>query len=265
MIFSEGGQPVYLDDLRIIQDKPAHQLQVLISTLGAGRSVFLLSPMKTEVVKTNSDGTTTLRTVKNWLVMEGEILELESATFTVDALATPLYAGVKKTKEDIRTFEDGQDKACVETTKAYLSVENTANMYNVYELKSLFELMAQLVKEKEPVNQYKDLQVEFHNGYTGIAQYKEEIDRYRIRIKARSSAGNWEASGLIFSLRDDTFSFLDSCVSADFLTGGDTPSRAVVGKIVIRENSGWLTGVNLSSDVNTPDLCSINVIFDIPK
>ena len=41
LLFNEGGQPVYLDDLEMIQSEPLNQTGMLLKALGAGTSMFL--------------------------------------------------------------------------------------------------------------------------------------------------------------------------------------------------------------------------------
>lgn len=40
--FNEGGQPVYLDDLKLLQDNDEGAMSSLMEALGGGKTAFLL-------------------------------------------------------------------------------------------------------------------------------------------------------------------------------------------------------------------------------
>ena len=66
MLFSEGGQPLYIDDLKTLQENPTNQMSALLQALGANTSAFLLERFQGELKKLNEgDKTTTLQTKKN--------------------------------------------------------------------------------------------------------------------------------------------------------------------------------------------------------
>lgn len=268
LLFNDGGQPVYLDDLKLLQGNPEEQESRLLNVLSGGASVFLLNKANAEIVGSDTvNFTTTFKIAKNWVSWNGMIYEIPETTVTVPSWDTPVYVGLRSTKTETRAFEDGQEHACVETKEAYLSLENTEpEMVNLFDLKSLFELMGPLVKANEPVSSYKDVAVTFGNGYSGKVQYKEESEYYKVVIKLTSSNSSWDmSSGFLFSINPSTYGFMSQKVSNSFLTGGDTPAREQIAQIKIVDGGAMLTGIDLTSDTNTPLFCRINTIMIIPK
>lgn len=268
MLFSEGGQPLYIDDLKLLQENPRTQLGLLLQALSAGNSVFLLNRIQGDIISTDAKtGKTTFRIKQNWLVLNDVIYEITEKTLTLQEWDTPLYVGVKHVKSELRTFENGQEYACRDTSEAYLTLEKTEGVYEISKLKTLFELMAPLVAEKVPVNEYKDIQVTFLNGYAGLLQYKEESDYYRVRLKVTSSTHRWtEAKGMVFSFSEKTPKWLNDTISEGFVTGGDTSARAEEARIIIKDENATFTGsLELDDSANGPSGCPIKTFFIIPK
>ncbi|MFB9897809.1 hypothetical protein [[Hallella] seregens] len=268
MLFNDGGQPVYLDDLKLLQGNPEEQESMLLNVLSGGASVFLLNKANAEIVGSDTvNFTTTFKISKNWVAWNGMIYEIPETTVTVPSWDTPVYVGLRSTKTETRTFEDGQEHACVETKEAYLSLENTEpEMVNLFDLKSLFELMGPLVNANEPVSVYKDIPVQLYNGYTGKVQYKEELDHYKVIVKLTSHNTGWDlSSGALFGINPSTYGFMAQKVSNSFLTGGDAPAREQIAQIKIVDGGALLSGIDLTSDTNTPLNCPINTIMIIPK
>ena len=265
MLFSEGGQPLYIDDLKTLQENPARQMKLLLQALSAGNTVFLFSQMEADLVSADTKLGTTFKTRQNWLVLDGFIYEIKETTLTVRSWDTPLYVGIKRKSMDIRTFENGQEYACREVVEAYLTLEKTDTTYNVYKLKSLFELMAPLIAKKVPINEYKDINVDFSNGYTGQLQYKEEEDFYRVRMVLTSNSTKWtDRQGSVFSLNGKTPKWLNETISESFVTGGDTSARVQMAQIIIKDNTAAFTG-EIETEYNNPSNCQISTFFIIPK
>ena len=66
MLFSEGGQPLYIDDLKTLQENPTYQMSALLQALGANTSAFLLDRFQGELKKIDQGAATaTFQTKKN--------------------------------------------------------------------------------------------------------------------------------------------------------------------------------------------------------
>lgn len=259
---------MFLDDIQLLQDNPISQVSLLLGALTGGVNVFLLNEATGELIDSDlTNGTSTFKINKNYIAWDGIIYEIPETTLTVPSWDTPVYVGLQTTDTGVRTFEDGQDHACLQTKQAYLSLEKTGTeMLNIWELKTLFELMGPLVKANEPVSVYKNVDVTFYNGYTGTVQYKEESDYYKVVIKLSSLNSEWDLSGgALFGITPSKYSFMAEKVSNSFLTGGDTPGRQKIAQIKIVDNGAFLSGIDLTDSLNAPIFCRINAIMIIPK
>lgn len=108
LIFSEGGQPVCLDDLKTLQDMIVETIKPLLLAL-VKTNVFILddydfrnSEIDTEKMQTKfilSAGT---------LVVDGDFLSWPDTPLAIDDWNQPIYICVKNKEEDVRTFEDGK-------------------------------------------------------------------------------------------------------------------------------------------------------------
>lgn len=275
LLFNEGGQPVYLDDLKTLQDTSQDQLGLLLSTLGAKSDVFLMNEMKGSLVSVDtSAGKTTFKTDRNWIVKSGIIYEIPQTTLTVSSWDNPLYVGFKTTESDTRNFEDGQEHNCLETLEAYLSInKSNDSMLNVWNLKTIWALMAPLIKANTSVESYKNISVQFINGYSGTVQYKDVGDAYRVCINISSQNTKWEKvidekiyTGL-FSFGNSSFPYSYRTFYADVVlgSGGDTEARAGHASLINREGSVELSGLRTDMDICRPIDCPIKAIFELPK
>lgn len=128
--FNEGGQPVYLDDLRLLQGNDMAATRWLLNTLGATTFVG-----EEPVVDTNADGSYTVEGGTAWV--KAELLQWDDTDFSSSEWTGTVWLCIKETDTDTRTFEDGQDRACATEKSAYLSVDNTgvSESYNLMYMK----------------------------------------------------------------------------------------------------------------------------------
>lgn len=272
LLFKEGGQPVYLDDLDTLQSNAQNQLGLLLSNLGDGADMYLFEEMEADIVGGNiTKGTTTFKTRQNWFTKDGVIYEIPSTTLTVKSWDSPIWLGMKTTETDKRTFDDGQERMCMETAEAYLSVDKTSDdMVNVWQLRTLWQLMAPLLESNTRTEPYKTLKLTWYNGYSGAVQCKDVGDAYRIRIDVNSDNTSWDdtANGKAV-MAFDTSAYMIPQYGNLFVdvvkgTGGDTPGRQMHATLAIRDAIVYLEGMG-DTDVYTPAFCHIKVIFEIPK
>ena len=273
VIFSEGGQPVFLDDLRTIQECALGQLGRLLHALEGEEDIFLLNEMNAEFVSNDADtNKSTFRIKKNWIVCKGLIHEIPETTVEVATWNDPLYVGFKSTEGDRRVFENGQEHACKMNYEAFLTTTNTGtSMRNVFELKTLWSLIAPKINNNIPVQEYQDIKVQFSNGYKGTVQYKDVGDAYRVKISVSSENFAWEtytgtndAMKILFTFDRNSFPYANRTFYADVVigVGGDTEARAQHATLQNREMSLWL---NVDSNLDYPAACPVKTIFEIPK
>lgn len=273
VIFSEGGQPIFLDDLRTIQECALGQLADLLRVLGCEEETFLLDEISGELVSCDTDTSkSTFKIKKNWIVSKGLIYEMPETEVVVATWDAPLYVGFKLTESDRRIFENGQEHACKMNYEAFLSTTKTGfSMQNVFELKTLWALIAPKINNNIPVQEYQDIKVEFSNGYNGTVQYKDIGDAYRVKVSLSSENFAWEtysgtndAMKMLFTFGKNSFPYANRTFYADVVigVGGDTEARAQHATLQNREMSLWL---NVDSNLDYPAACPVKTIFEIPK
>ena len=271
LLFNEGGQPVYLDDLKILQETPQNQIAQLLSAFGSGETAYLLTSLQGDIISIDTTThKTTAKVHKNWLVEDGLIFEIPETTIVVSSWNDPIYVGIKTTEGDARNFEDGQSHPCSESLEAYLStVKTDDSMINAWGLKTIFSLMGSLMNAEQTDAAYKDIDVSFSNGYSGQVQYKELSDCYRIKIKISSTSTVWgdNTSGIVFVLISPGQILQNTTrFSTYFATGGDTPDRMHQACLKLKwDGTVTLVGITPSSGTDAPNFCTIDTVFEIPK
>lgn len=259
--FNEGGQPVYLDDLRLLQENDAKTLQTLVTALGNGTSAFLLS--KTEAADVEADESGTTFTLKGGtLVVDGEFLEWEDTSLKISDWNDPIYLCVKETETDVRTFEDGQERACSTAKSVTVTTDNTGatESYNIYELKTLGELLKSVIGYTEYA--WKSVNVTWKNGYTGTVRYQDKPESYRVWIKATStSTTTGSGTPWLFYTEETFLQYYVSDRKAFVRTENGVESFTV-------HAFEGCTYADISlpfDDVKNPSCLDIDIIFEIPK
>ncbi|MDE5986552.1 MAG: hypothetical protein K2H16_04635 [Prevotella sp.] len=272
LIFNNGGQPVYLDDLRTLQEAAQTQMAILLEGLSGDESVFLFTKASCELVSFDNETLKpTLKIARNIVVKDGILYELPETTVTADSMESTIYIGFKTIEADVRTFEDGQEHACTQRHEAYWStVKSSPSMVDALNLKTLWALVAPLINNNIATPNYRNINVQWHNGYTGKVDYKDIGDAYRVRINAASNNFEWEKYGTgddntaIFSFNDDSFPYSNRTFWADTVlgVGGDTSARESKGSIYNHEGTVHLDPNNI---ISYPAVCPVRAIFEIPK
>ena len=265
LLFSEGGQPVCLDDLKLLQDNEQESIKLLLSAL-VDTKVFLLDKIKMDLPKKSEDGRVYFTVKAGTLVVDGELLSWNDTKFSIADIAKDKYLCVRDIETDSRIFEDGQSRACVKAKEAYFSLSNegASLSYNMLQI----PVFADLLKKKLNIavdKNWKDIAVTWSNGYTGSFQCQDLGNYYKCRISIKSSLRSWdEGNGEVGLITDNN---IPRFVSPMFLTGGDDDTTMSefylvnnIEKLALRGN-----GVDFSNDIYSPAMCPINTIFDIPK
>lgn len=271
LLFNEGGQPVFLDDLELMQAEPLSQLGMLLKALGAGTGTYLLKEKNGKMLGPVGDDKESYYIGQNWLVKDGAVYELPGTNIILGDNDV-VYVGVKTVETDERNFDDGQSHACRRTATAYYStVKTDDDMVKYNDLKEIWSLIALPIKRNTPVATYIDINVSFHNGYSGTVQYMDVGDAYRVRIDIKSNAASWETlsgelDSTLFYFTDKGFPYAWSTFYVDVVlgVGGDTEARAKHAILQNSEGNLRLNGV-ADNDVNRPMGCAVKTIFEIPK
>lgn len=260
IIFSEGGQPVFLDDIKLIQDNAfSISTSIILGLVGRGNNVFLLHPytFSTEIIDENN-GIVRLTVHSNSIVVNGEVIDFASTSFLNTEIAEKGVAHVciKRNKEDVRTFEDGQDKCCIGSTTAYLSLDTTGadEAYDITKLNSLIELLG--IRLGIPVvAAWTDVPVIFYNGFTGSVRYKLKSGSVQLNINISSEQKSWDepGPGILFKIADYTLIDILSDVGTNGIVGVPVDENGDLvgyGSMVRVYEDGYCRIVNRMSNGN---------------
>lgn len=187
--FHEGGQPVNLNDLQLLQDNTLQAVAALFGALTANEPVFLLKLPSIAFAKKGSK--IEVRIAAGKMVENGELLEWPDTTIESEMKNPPLFLCVRETEGDARIFADGQTRNCRKNKQAYISTEaaGAASAYNITEIPLFSDL---LVKDGEWIYS----QAEFYNGYVGSFKFRVLNGKTRIVIEVASTNTNWSTDGV---------------------------------------------------------------------
>lgn len=270
LLFNEGGQPLFLDDIKLLQDNDAGFNRQFLNAISGKSSAFLLQYLDMKPLSVDQEKlTTTAKVYAGSIVVAGEIIDFPESTVTVKTWSDPLYVCIKETENEEREFEDGQTRPCRKSVQAYISTskDGAKVAYNVLELPTLTELLRRNLG-LGGVDTWKNIPVTFFNGYTGKVQYQKLGDSTRIKVKISSMKGEWDAmpgKGILFEVDPQVGSFLNRKWSGTFGTGGDDGSHLCAlefydGKCSLRD----LRELSGASDVlDSPIECPVSLIFEI--
>lgn len=256
LIFSEGGQPVFLDDIKLLQDNRISAiLSLFVGLVGCENDVFLLTPYSFD--NAISDNGNSIKIHANSIVIRGEIVPFATAEFQDTEIAEKgVYICVKRSKEDLRTFEDGQNRYCISTITAYLSCDITGinEYYKIQGLSSLIELLG--VRLGVPTfAQWSPIPVIFYNGYSGNVNYRFENGTIQLSINISSSQKSWDTGmdGVLFRIMNGSIKAFLSGITTDIYKGVPVDSSGKLmgyGSQVYVTNDGLCCIVNRTEDGN---------------
>ena len=270
LVFNEGGQPIFLDDIKLLQDNDAGFNRQFLNAISGKSSAFLFQPLDMKPLSVDQEKlTTTAKVYAGSIVVVGEIIDFPESTVTVKTWSDPLYVCIKETENEEREFEDGQTRPCRKSVQAYISTskDGAKVAYNVLELPTLTELLRRNLG-LGGIDTWKNIPVTFFNGYTGQVQYQKQGGSTRIKVKISSLKGEWDAmpgKGILFEVDSQVGSFLNRKWSGTFGTGGDDGSHLCAlefydGKCSLRD----LRELSGASDVlDSPIECPVSLIFEI--
>ena len=270
LLFNEGGQPIFLDDIKLLQDNDAGFNRQFLNAISGKSSAFLFQPLDMKPLSVDQEKlTTTAKVYAGSIVVAGEIIDFPESTVTVKTWSDPLYVCIKETENEEREFEDGQTRPCRKSVQAYISTskDGAKVAYNVLELPTLTELLRRNLG-LGGIDTWKNIPVTFFNGYTGQVQYQKQGGSTRIKVKISSLKGEWDAmpgKGILFEVDSQVGSFLNRKWSGIFGTGGDDGSHLCAlefydGKCSLRD----LRELSGASDVlDSPIECPVSLIFEI--
>ena len=185
--FNEGGMPVNLDDLQLLQDNLTEIFKTIMNFLSGNAQVFLVRFPGT-VGKKEDNGKTTLMVKAGAMVIGGELVQWPD-TPIVGTEGDSIYACVKKTNADEREYADGQHRYCreVKTVVFSYSKDGAEEAYDIGELPVLSDLLGKVVTEGEWI--YAPFYG--NNGYKGYFRYRLLNRKKYIHININSQNQDW--------------------------------------------------------------------------
>lgn len=226
--FNEGGQPVFLNDLELLQNNMIEVWDTILKLLADGEDVFVLDDYPYEVDQTVA-GQKTMIFPAGVIVVRGELYAYEGASLTTTDIDAKPYICLQNTTDDVRLFEDGQERPCRNIGRAYLSYDTTGvDEYYYFTDLVWNKTLPLLLKKKLKVNDipWEDIPVTFYSGFSGKVQKRIVNGETFVRIKIKSSASSWSdpiawetTNKTIFKLKNDEdielfwFRYYPVCVS----------------------------------------------------
>ena len=259
LIFNTGGQPVFLDDLGMIQDNASEAMRLFVRGVCGGVKAFMVDRPALEL---QGNAGTVYKLGAGTLVVDGEPMDWQETVLNVPLPEQKIYLWVKRTETGRRVFEDGQSRNCVVSSSVTVSLEaDTAGECYVYQELPTF---AEVVKDYlgKTGRLWTKVDARFFNDYSGIVAYKELDDCYRVKIDITSTS--------MKEIPGDSLLFYSD---VPFLQAFSSSTQAYVES----ENGGFSFTVSgfegqVHADVSLPQddvsmLSSLPVkmIFEIPK
>lgn len=197
--FNEGGNPVYLDDLELIQSNSFAIPSCVLKALTGGDGPYLLSaPYVTPI------GGSSIEVRIGGIIHQGSVILIPATTLNIGAAAIgTAKIGIREGYSDLRECADGQEKYCRKTQEAFVYVgESDADVsYNLCDLECLNELISRKSGQERPDTRWKTLPVEFYNGYSGSIRYTTGgITQLKIDIKSSQTVWDEGQKGIIFAI-----------------------------------------------------------------
>ena len=148
--FSDGGQPVYLDDLALLQDNLVLTTRLLLQVIAPGSDGALLEPFSIADKDWADESQATVRATfcENYICYGGMIVYVEEATFVTNMKDDMPYIAVFKTESDARTFADGQARNCRTTYEArYVrDITGAVAYYDIESRPTVLQLLSDRLK-----------------------------------------------------------------------------------------------------------------------
>lgn len=208
IIFSEGGQPVFLDDLETLQGNSFDMWKAMLGEMTMGAEAFLLR----DVTATRGEGNK-VTVGSGILVIDGMCCEFSGQTLTASTDDT-IYLVVSRVEEDMRVFNDGQERNCSATYQVTITTDNTGapKYYPLEELRTFLDLLSDALDANRKRN---NANVKFFNGYDGIVKITRSAytGEWELIVDIKSTFSDWDkqaelAKGFLFEILDNNLSKL---------------------------------------------------------
>jgi len=190
LLFNNGGQPIYLDDIQTLQNSMNSAVCGLVAALLASdwsqkniTTAFLADPTR------EKNGSY----VGGWVYHDGNLLQYTN-NLTYAIFAPSGYLNIYKTEADTRVMADGSTANCTETMYATVDSAEDAQALASIDWKTV-SVMTELVTKVKWTN----TGVTLKNGYAGVLKYgkDKEVGEVKMKAELESTASAWENSSHI--------------------------------------------------------------------
>lgn len=190
IIISEGGQPIYLEDLALLQNNADMRVNSYSHVSTGDAAVYLMRRMNLVDIRCENDGT--------WysydsgiLVYRDELYEFEAGQVFVPVGGT-VYVCPRSNDEDVRVFEDGIGRPCRSVHRASIT-SDSAGMdvaYDVDEIPVYTDLLGETIGSLTPAN---GINVTGYNGYNGAFNFRTTgVGTTIFRLSIKTSLNKWD-------------------------------------------------------------------------
>lgn len=167
LVFNEGGQPVHLEDLRLLQDNMKELiLSLFLHSFSAGydgmtddeieetigREVYATARHKNGWADANTDWIQPHK-----LITKDGVYDVDGFVYGEEFWDVDLYYLLKEEVVESRVFEDGQEKPVIVKCTAQIVSEKPASgiYYKMEDVLSFDELLEKIGRVKHATNAYK--------------------------------------------------------------------------------------------------------------
>lgn len=195
-MISEGGQPVVLEDLKLLQDNSQTMVSMLMSMLTGGTEAFLVAPVNVTIEHIGS-GVRAVRVDGGTLIYNGEAYDFEGDMLYIED-GYSINICIKREETDFREFEDNQSRPCRESLTAYLSPV-TEGVYKSFKLDTL-SVFNELLKYNinGAGNAWTQLRVIFRNGFSGTIKFREYNGDVELSVDVSTDLKSWDDASFIY-------------------------------------------------------------------
>lgn len=191
VIFSEGGMPLALDDLALMQGNSKGLFHLIIEGLvGKENNVFTFSLPNITTVYDKENTHYVAHVKAGEAYIKGNVVSWQDTQLVVDGLKKSIYIVVREELSDERIFEDGQSRASRKEYKVSLSA--SVGGENTYDLTNM-PTFSDLVKKKKDDGGWDDISLNamMDNGYKGFVGVKKINDILSVKVDLVSKDFQW--------------------------------------------------------------------------
>jgi hypothetical protein len=190
IIISGGGQPIYLEDLALLQNNADMRVNSYSHVSTGDAAAYLMRRMNLVDIRCENDGT--------WysydsgiLVYRDELYEFEAGQVFVPIGGT-VYVCPRSNEEDVRVFEDGIGRPCRSVYSATITSDRAGIdvAYDVDDIPVYTDLLGETIGSLTPAN---EIIIAGRNGYSGDFDFRTTgVGKTVFRLNIKKSSNKWD-------------------------------------------------------------------------